>query len=203
MTDPSNRSISDDTISALVASLRSQMEGRIQAQHQLIVVTVAIAGASLSFGKSGFEGHSEILALLALLFVALALAILRHEHEITIIIFHLLDRDSVGANADAHAGWEARKFIVMQQSGSLALLASVTQTIGIYSVPIVAAVAFGAAALSSSPTWRAWCVLGLAGLFAVAFALGAVDVVRRYRDLGHLSKRMLPAAQTESAERIP
>lgn len=45
-------------------------------------------------------------------------------------------------------------------------------------------VAFGWAAIVSSPTSLVWLILSVAVAFSVLFAVGAVDVVLRYRRLG-------------------
>jgi hypothetical protein len=165
-------------------SLRTQIVERVKGQQQLVVVAAAVAGASLSFGAENLATHPEILALLSLLYVGLALALLRHDQEITIATEHLLSHAAFGADADAQGGWEVHKFGAMQGSGFVGFVMASSQAVGIYGVPTLAIAAFGWATCVSSPSRLAWLILGVAAFFAVVFAVGAIDTARRYRRLG-------------------
>ncbi len=150
---------------AMVESLRGQIVERVKAQQQIIVVSAAVAGATISFASNVLSGHPEIMALLCLLYVGLSLALLRQDQEITIIAVHLLDPSSYGDDARAQARWEVHKFHAMQ--GNVAgLVQSTAQAVGIYGVPI------------------------LSGLFL----FGAADVARRYRELGEIGGKVLNTA---------
>ena len=68
----------------MAESLRGQIVERVKAQQQIIVVSAAVAGATISFASNVLSGHPEIMALLCLLYVGLSLALLRQDQEITI-----------------------------------------------------------------------------------------------------------------------
>jgi hypothetical protein len=174
----------DRASEAMAESLRSQMSERVKGQHQVVVLAAAVAAASLSFGTENLSRHPEVLALLCLLFVGLALAALRHDQEIAIMAKHLRDENAFGPDAQAQSRWERHKFEAMQGSGVVALVASGSQTMGVYGVPVLGIVAFGWAAIASSPTMLTWMILIAASVFTALFVVGAIDIVVRYRDLG-------------------
>jgi hypothetical protein len=157
---------------------------RVKGQQQLVLVAVAVAGATISFASTELQRHPEVMALLCLLYVGLSLALLRHDQEITLIADHLLDAGAFPDQAAAQARWELHKFNSMQTSSITALISSSSQTMGNYGIPILAVVASGYAVLDSSPNALAWVILAVAAFFLALFALGAIDVVRRYRALG-------------------
>jgi hypothetical protein len=157
---------------------------RVKGQQQILVVAAAVAGASLSFGAERLSTHPEVMALLCLLYVGFALAMLRYDQEITIIANHLLDESAFGLHAQAQSRWERHKFKQMQRSGIAAWVASASQTVGIYGVPVLAAVGFAWAAIATSPTALTWLILSVAFMFAALFIVGSVDVALRYQRLG-------------------
>jgi hypothetical protein len=184
--DVETNGASSDAQAALVANLRGEIAQRITDQHQLLVAAAAIAGAAAAFAGTHLHNRPELLALLSLLFVGLALAILRHDHEITIIASLLLEKTAVGVHAEAQRAWERHRFIQMQGS-SVAFVITASQTVGLYGVPVLAAVAFGWAALSSSPNAITWLVLAVTFFLGGVFLLGSLAVVRRYRAIGNFS----------------
>src|SRR5438105_15639587 len=114
-----------NTAEAAVAnSLREQTIERVKGQQQLVVVAVAVAGATISFASTQLNRHPEVMALLCLLYVGLSLSLLRHDQEITLIADHLLDEEAFPTQAESQARWELHKFNSMQTSGIAALISS-------------------------------------------------------------------------------
>lgn len=179
-----------DPITSLVDSLRGQIVERTKAQQQLVLIAAAVAGAALAFATEALPDRPEVMALLCLLYVGISLALLRHDQEITIMAQLLLDPDVFGEHATAQAHWERHKYVEMQ-AGTGALVKSGAQTAGNYGVPAVAVLATASATLASGPNLGATLILCIAGLFVVLFAIGAVDVVRRYARLGREAGRAL------------
>lgn len=143
--------MTSDAKISLVAALRAQIDSRINYQHQLLAVAAAIAGAAATFGAKDLARHPELLALLAMLFVGFALALLRHEQEITIITAHLVDEAAFGDDAEAERRWERYRLGILQPTSLLGALVSASLVIGIYGVPVLAAIAFGWAAVAERP----------------------------------------------------
>jgi len=140
-----------DAIAAMAESLRGQIIERVKAQQQLVLVSAAVAGATLSLASELLSDHPEIMALLCLLYVGISLALLRHDQEITIIAALLLDDEAFGPHAQAQAVWEAHKFTQMQK-GIPALIKSGAQTAGNYGVPTLAVIAtFSATVIGAEP----------------------------------------------------
>jgi hypothetical protein len=187
----------DEATKMMVASLREQIVERVKGQQQLVVLSAAVAGATISFASDVLSGHPEVMALLCLLYVGLCLAVLRHDQEIAIIAQHLLDPKAYGSDAEAQARWEVHKFNEMQ--GDVArLVNSGAQTAGNYGVPFLAVIATGAATIISGPNAIADVVLVVAAAFLALFFFGAADNVRRYRALGTSSRTLLEHSNTKS-----
>jgi hypothetical protein len=176
--------MSSEAHAALTANLRNEIAQRVTDQHQLLVVAAAIAGGATAFAGTHFNAHPELLALLSLLFVGFALAMLRHDHEITIIASHLVKQVEFGSHARAQERWEKHRYEKMQASGWIGYLVTASQTVGLYGVPVLAAVAFAWAALATSPNTVTWLVIALTSALGGLFLVGAFDVVGRYRVLG-------------------
>lgn len=174
----------DDARDALAEALRRQIEGRVAGQLHTVVVAAALAGAVGAFAAGRLASQPELMALLALLYVGFALAVLRGDQEITIIAKHLLSKEAFAEHAEAQAQWEVHKVNTMQRSGLIALLASGSQSIGIYAVPVLGAAAFTWATLDASPNWVAWFILSVSFVLWAFFFIGVRDVFVRYRELG-------------------
>jgi len=184
-----------NAVDALVDSLRGQIVERTKAQQQLVLVSVAVAGATLSFASELLSEHPEVMALLCVLYVGISLALLRHDQEITIMAALLLNPDAVGQHARVQAYWEAHKFVQMQR-GTAALVKSGAQTAGNYGVPVLGVVATGAATLITVPNVAASVALVVAAALAGLFLYGAEDVRQRYKRLGTTAQALL--AETEA-----
>jgi hypothetical protein len=187
----------DAATKAMVASLREQIVERVKGQQQLVVLSAAVAGATISFASNVLSGHPEVMALLCLLYVGLCLAVLRHDQEIAIIAQHLLDPEVYSSDAEAQARWEVHKFNEMQ-GGVVRLVTSGAQTAGNYGVPFLAVIATGAATIISGPNAVAYVILVVAAAFLALFFFGAADNVRRYRALGTSSQTLLSHSDTSS-----
>jgi hypothetical protein len=174
----------------MAESLREQIVERTKAQQQLILISAAVAAATISFASDLLSGHPEVMALLCLLYVGLSLALLRHDQEITIIADHLLDFEAFGSHAETQARWEAHKYVQMQR-GIARLIQSGSQTAGNYGVPFLGVIATASATIISGPNLRAWVVLVVAVGFLVLFGFGAYDVFRRYERLGMSARQFL------------
>lgn len=174
----------------MAAELRRQIAEHTQAQHQLLLLAAAIAGATVSFGAHHASSHSVVLALLAVLFVGLALATLRQDQEITILASHLLDAHALGEHALAQARWEHHRATQMQATDSR-FVVSTAVTVGIYGVPVVGALGYTGATLAASPSTGAWMLLAVATLLGLVFVFGAVQVAAGYRRLGADAQQLI------------
>jgi hypothetical protein len=187
---------SDDRLpfaTPLLDSMRRQIEERIRLQQQLLGVAVAVAAAELTFFSDSTSDSAIVPAMFSLLFIGFALAILRNDQEITVLASHLLKPDVFGPHAHAQARWEYHKFSAMQRSGIANLATTSAQVVGIYGLPVLAALSSLIAALAEGPTVAAWLVLALTAAFSALFIGAAIDVTRRYRELGLESERLLKA----------
>lgn len=170
---------------AMAGELRRQIAERVQAQHQLLLLAAAIAGATASFGTRHASSHAAVLALLCVLFVGFALATLRQDQEVTILASHLLDVGAFGSHATAQAAWEQHRFRRMQ-AGNRRFVVSTAVTIGVYGVPVLGALAYAGAAISAGPSAWVIILLGFAAVLATVFLLGALQVAAAYQALGNL-----------------
>lgn len=178
-------------------TLQRQIEERLRLQQQLIGVGVAVGAAELSFFTGNRAETASVPALFALLFVGLALAVLRNDQEITILADHLLGVDEFGDAALEQARWESHRFTSMQ-GGPARFASSAAQTVGIYGVPVLGAVGSAFAALAQGPNSTTWAILAVTAVFAGLFALAALDVAVRYRKLGERSRQMLTDGEPSS-----
>jgi len=170
---------------------------RVRGQHQITVVAAAVAGATFTVADGDFLTRTpEVIALLCLLYVGLALAVLRHDQEITIIADHILNQELMGPEALVQAGWEAHKNDSMQGSGPVIFMLSTAQTVGIYGVPVLGLFTAGAVTLRSDMNFWTWFIMGIAIALSTLFAAGAMDVWLRYRRLGAKGAYILLRART-------
>jgi uncharacterized membrane protein YoaK (UPF0700 family) len=177
LSDPTGASV------ALAGALREQIAQRIRAQDQLLVVAVAVAGVAASFGQKGLLAHPEVPALISLLFILIALALLRQDQEIAIIAAHLVEDEHFGEIAHVQKRWEVHKFAQMRGLGRSLTLATVAQSFGIYGVPVLGFVAALVASLMIGHNPLTIAICGVAFLVALLFIYGGYDVWTRYQRL--------------------
>lgn len=125
---------------ALIEALRRQVDERLATQGQLLIVVAAVAGAAASFGAGRLSDRPEVLALLALLFIALGLAMLRQEFEIASVEGHLLDQQAFGRDVIVQAQWEHYK-ATRDTSGRFGGVVLIAQSAGLFALPVIAAAA--------------------------------------------------------------
>lgn len=199
--ESSSQNLPNESSIHMVETLRSQIGDRVRLQQQLIGVSAAVAAAELSFFASRDETSALVPALFSLVFVGLALAIIRNDQEITFLARHVLNRNLFGEYAITQARWELFRFQAMQQDGFVVYLLTAAQVVASYGLPVLAAIASAVASLSDSPSDATWAALSLAAVFMVLFIASALDVASRYRQLGLMSKAMLDEIDSSASVR--
>jgi hypothetical protein len=126
--------------SARATTLRDQVAARITAQHHLLAVAAAIGGGRRVLRLKRIPWRSEVLALLALLFVGLALAVVRHEQEITIVLSYLIKDSAFGDHGKAQGEREKYRLTRILGRPRFAWVISGSQAIGIYGIPVLGAI---------------------------------------------------------------
>lgn len=172
----------------MARELRGQISERIKAQHQLLLLAVAIAGAAISLQDRIPDAGGDVFALLAMLFAGIALAVLRQDQEIATISSHLLDYDSFGSDAVAQGRWEHHRFSSMQH-GRGSLLASTAMSVGIYGIPVLGTIALSVAAVRHEMDLLATGLLISTGLLLLLFFGSSWLIAQRYRELNNSAPR--------------
>lgn len=179
--------VNDPAAHEMARELRGQIAERVKAQHQLLLLAVAIAGAAISLQERLPDANAEVFALLSMLFAGIALAVLRQDQEATAIASHLLREESFGSDAIAQQKWENHRLESMQ-GGYRAVLASTAMTVGIYGIPVLGTVTLGVAATRHNMAGLALGLLVFTGVLMLLFLWSAWMVAQDYRALGTYAK---------------
>jgi len=180
--------VDDPAAREIARELRGQIAERVKAQHQLLLLAVAIAGAAISLQERLPDADAGVFALLSMLFAGIALAVLRQDQEVTTIASHLLREESFGGDAVAQQKWEDHRLESMQ-GGYRAILASTAMTVGIYGIPVLGTVTLGVAATRHNMDGLALGLLIFTGVLMLLFLWSAWMVAREYRALGAYAER--------------